>query len=89
MPAKKSRTGNLVSVAGAMKLAAHATMGMAMGLTFGLMLIVTNPALRNLLQQGGASARAVFVGTLLTTFAIGATLTGAVFMVTEGDDFPR
>lgn len=78
---------NLLSAAGALKLMAQAMMGAALGLVFGLTLIVTNPLVAVLLNHGGKSAIMVFVLTLVTTFAIGATLTGAVFILVEDKEF--
>ena len=54
------------------------------GLAFALMLILIDPAdIATLIAHGGSQATAVFVGTLVLTFAIGATLTGAVFILME------
>jgi hypothetical protein len=79
----KKRTG-LASPSGLLRLANHAAMGVAMGLTFALMLVLINPAgIATLIEHGGMQAVAVFVGTLMLTFGIGATLTGAVFILTE------
>ena len=39
--------------------------------------------LKTLIAHGGSQATAVLVGTLVLTFAIGATLSGAVFILTE------
>jgi hypothetical protein len=59
-------------------------MGVAMGLAFALTLILIDPAgIATLVDHGGSQAIIVFVGTLVLTFAIGATLTGAVFIMTE------
>ncbi|RZN11760.1 hypothetical protein CWO91_07305 [Bradyrhizobium genosp. SA-3] len=81
MRAKKS--SNLISPTGLIKLMTHAMMGAALGLAFSLALILTNPAVANLLNHGGSQAAIVFVLTLVTTFAIGATLTGIVFILEE------
>lgn len=55
-----------------------------MGLGFALMLVLIDPAdIATLVAHGGSQAEAVFVGTLVLTFAIGATLTGAVLILTE------
>ncbi|WP_375310461.1 hypothetical protein WHZ77_25355 [Bradyrhizobium sp. A5] len=62
-------------------------MGAALGLAFGLALILTNPAVVSLLNHGGDSAAVALVLTLVTTFAIGATLTGIVFMIAEDKEF--
>jgi quinol-cytochrome oxidoreductase complex cytochrome b subunit len=69
-----------------MKLAGNAAMGVAMGLLFVLVL--------NFLDQSGVvslvdhsydkrTTALVFVGTIVTTFGIGATLTGLVFVMTD------
>jgi hypothetical protein len=81
MRAKKSP--GLISPTGIIRLMTHAMMGAALGLAFGLALILSNSAVANLLSHGGDSAAVVFVATLVTTFAIGATLTGIVFIITE------
>ncbi len=82
MRAKKP-TG-LASPSGLLRLGGHAAMGAAMGLAFALMLILVDPAgIATLVDHGGSQAITVFVGTLVLMFAIGATLTGAVFIMTE------
>jgi hypothetical protein len=81
MRAKKS--SDLISAAGFIKLMTHAMMGAALGLAFSLALILCNPAVARLLSHGGSQAAIVFVLTLVTTFAIGATLTGLVFILAE------
>ena len=69
-----------------MKLASNAVMGIAMGLLFVLIL--------NMLDQSGVvrlidhsadqgATVLVFVGTIVMTFAIGATLTGLILMMTD------
>ncbi len=79
----RKRSG-LVSPSGLLKLLGHATMGVAMGLAFALMLILIDPAgTATLIAHGGRQAAAVMVGTLVATFGIGATLTGAIFILTE------
>lgn len=79
----KKRTG-LACTSGLLRLANHTAMGVAMGLAFALMLVLINPAgIVPLIEHGGRQAVAVFVGTLVMTFGIGATLTGAVFILTE------
>ena len=81
MRAKKS--SDLISPSGLVKLMTHAMMGAALGLAFGLVLVLSNPAVANLLSHGGSQAVVVFALTLVTTFAIGATLTGVVFILAE------
>lgn len=84
MPTKK-RPG-LASALGPVRLVNHAAMGVAMGLAFALLLALVDPAgIATLVVHGGRQAIAVFVGTIVLTFAIGATLTGAVFILTEDD----
>jgi hypothetical protein len=61
----------------------HAMMGAALGLAFTLALILANPAIAELLNHGGRAAAFVLVGTMVTTFAIGAALTGVVFILNE------
>ncbi|TWA94565.1 hypothetical protein [Bradyrhizobium stylosanthis] len=74
---------SLISATGVIKLVTHAMMGAALGLAFGLALTLSNPAVANLLNHGGSQAMLVFALTLVTTFAIGATLTGLVFIIDE------
>ncbi|MDH2343679.1 hypothetical protein [Bradyrhizobium sp. SSUT77] len=81
MRAKKS--SDLISPTGLVKLMTHAMMGAALGLAFSLVLVLTNPAVANLLSAGGSQAVVVFALKLMTTFAIGATLTGVVFILAE------
>ncbi|WP_426424067.1 hypothetical protein [Bradyrhizobium genosp. A] len=85
MRAKKSpnRSPSLISPTGVIKLTTHAMMGAALGLTFTLALILANPAVAELLNHGGRAVAFVFVGTMVTTFAIGAALTGLVFILDE------
>ncbi|MBI5263125.1 MAG: hypothetical protein HY852_15045 [Bradyrhizobium sp.] len=83
---RTKKSPGLVSSRGAMKLMAHAMMGAALGLSFGLILTVINPVVAALIQNGGSSAPLVFVVTLVTTFAIGATLTGMVFILAEDNE---
>ena len=79
-PKKPTR---LISPTGVIKLVTHAMMGAALGLAFGLALTLSNPAVATLLNHGGSQASLVFALTLVTTFAIGATLTGLVFIIDE------
>ena len=72
------------SPSGPMRLVNHTAMGVAMGLAFALLLILVDPAgIATLVVHGGRQAIAVFFGTIVLTFGIGATLTGAVFILTE------
>ena len=81
MRAKKS--SDLISASGLIKLMTHAMMGAALGLAFSLVLVLSNPGVASLLNHGGSQAVVVFTLTLVTTFAIGATLTGLVFILAE------
>ena len=81
MRAKKS--SDLISASGLIKLMTHAMMGAALGLAFSLVLVLSNPGVASLLSHGGSQAVVVFALTLVTTFAIGATLTGLVFILAE------
>ena len=79
----RKKLSGLVSAAGAIKLVAHATMGVAMGLAFSLLLLLVKPAgFANL----GSPGMYAFVGMLVVAFALGAALTGAVFILTENND---
>lgn len=82
---RTKKSSGLISTAGAIKLMTHGMMGAALGLVFGLILL-TNPLVAALLHHGGSPAIFVFVISLVTTFAIGATLTGAVFILTEDQE---
>jgi hypothetical protein len=82
MPTRKS--SKVLSTA-ATKLLVEAAMGAAMGLIFGLMLVISNPAFAALIETQGNSTIWVFVGTFTTMFAIGAALTGAVFMSKDNE----
>jgi hypothetical protein len=84
---RTKKPSGLISRSGAIKLMTHAMMGAALGLSFGLVLTLINPAVATLLNDGGNPAMLVFVITLVTTFAIGATLTGVVFILAEDKDF--
>ena len=80
---KTPKKPSLISPTGVIKLVTHAMMGAALGLAFGLALTMSNPAVANLVNHGGSQAMLVFALTLVTTFAIGATLTGLVFIIDE------
>lgn len=80
---RTKKSSDLISPTGLIKLVTHALMGAALGLVFSLALILSNPAVANLLDHGGSQAVVVFTLTLVTTFAIGATLTGIVFILAE------
>jgi len=75
----------LISPAGLTKLVAHAAMGVAMGLLFALAVTLINRS--GIVSFAGDGAHnTVSLGALVLTFAIGATLTGAIFMMTEEDN---
>ncbi|MBP0110323.1 MULTISPECIES: hypothetical protein [Bradyrhizobium] len=80
---RTKKSSELISASGLIKLMTHAMMGAALGLIFSLALVLSNRAVANLLNNGGSQAVVVFVLTLVTTFAIGATLTGVVFILAE------
>ncbi|MBW7974750.1 hypothetical protein [Bradyrhizobium sp. BR 10289] len=88
MRANKSpkKSQRLISPTGIIKLVTHTMMGAALGLTFGLALTLSNPAVADLLNHGGSQAVLVFTLTLVTTFAIGATLTGVVFILADDEE---
>jgi hypothetical protein len=59
-------------------------MGVAMGLAFALLLILIDPAGSIfLLQHGGSRGPTMLLSTMVLSFGIGATLTGAVFIMME------
>ena len=69
-----------------LKLVGHAAMGVAMGLVFTLVLSIADPSgMITLIKQSATPGPtwAIFVGTIVLTFTIGATLTGFVFIMTE------
>lgn len=84
MRAKKSQS--LISPAGFVRLMTHAMMGAALGLAFTLALILANPAVAELLNDSGSGAIYVVVVTMVTTFSIGAALTGAVLILDENKE---
>ena len=80
------KPSGLITASGLLKLVSHAAMGVAMGLAFTLLLILIDPSgSAPLVEHGASQDIAPFVGPLVLTFAIGATLTGAVFILTEDD----
>jgi hypothetical protein len=80
---RAKRSPDLVSASGLIRLVTHAMMGAALGLAFSLALLLSNPAVAGLLSYGGRQPVIMFALTLVTTFAIGATLTGIVFILME------
>jgi hypothetical protein len=74
----------LVTRTGLLKLVGHAAMGVALGLGFALILILMERSgVAVTADRGGSQVSLEFVGMLVLSFGIGATLTGAVFMLTE------
>jgi hypothetical protein len=78
------KPSGLVTRTGLLKLFGHAAMGVALGLGFALILILMERSgVAVTVDRGGSQISLEFVGTLVLSFGIGATLTGAVFMLTE------
>jgi len=81
---RTKKPSGLVTPSGLLRLVGHAAMGVAMGLSFALILMVIDPSgVATLVGHGGGQGSTVFVGSLVLTFGIGATLTGAVFIMME------
>ena len=79
----KTRT---IWLSSALKLASHTAMGVAVGLAFSLILTLADPTgIMTLIDHSDTpeATLALFEGTIIVTFAIGATLTGLVFIMTE------
>jgi len=69
-----------------LKLAAHTGMGVAMGLAFSLVLTIADPSgINNLIEHSDMPGMtlAMFVGAIVLSFGVGATLTGLVFLMSE------
>src|SRR5258708_10746090 len=69
------------------ELIGHFTMGFALGLSFALLLTLIDAfGVRNLVADSGAPLSTIWmlVGTFALMFGIGATLTGLVFTMAEG-----
>jgi hypothetical protein len=78
------KPSGLVTRSGLLRLGSHAAMGVAMGLAFALLLILIAPSGSVLLlRHGGAQGLTMLVSMLVLSFGIGATLTGAVFIMME------
>jgi hypothetical protein len=72
---------------GADQAGRHAAMGVAMGLLFALIASLIHPSgIVFFAGDGSSSDNTVSLGALVLTFAIGATLTGPIFMMTEESD---
>jgi hypothetical protein len=84
MRAKKSSAPRIVSVL--TELASHTVMGVALGLAFALIMVTVDQyGIAGLINQGAAqeTTRLEFVGFVVLAFAIGVTLTGLAFILTE------
>ena len=80
------KPSSLITPSGLLRLLSQTVMGVAMGLVFALVLVVTNPSgIATLISHGGSQGIAVVVGTFALMFGIGATLTGLIFMMAEDD----
>jgi hypothetical protein len=81
---RTKKPSRLVTASGVLKLVSHAAMGVAMGLAFALLLIMIDPSgIATQSGHGGSGGITAFVSTIALTFGIGATLTGAVFIMME------
>jgi len=81
---RTKKPSGLISPTGLTKLVAQAAMGVAMGLLFALAVSLINR--HGIVTFSGDGAHnTVSLAALVLTFAIGATLTGAIFMMTEKD----
>ena len=67
------------------EVASQTVMGIAMGLALTLILTVVDQqgVVRLIDHDAGQDAVFVFVGTIVTTFGLGATLTGLILIMTE------
>jgi hypothetical protein len=78
------KPSGLATPSGLLRLVSHAAVGVAMGLAFALLLILIAPSgSLLLLQHGGSQGLTMVVSRLVVSFGIGATLTGAVFIMME------
>jgi hypothetical protein len=78
------KPSGLHTPSGLLRLVGHAVMGVAMGLAFTLILVlIGRSGIVTSIDQGDSRGPLEFVGTLVLSFGIGATLTGLVFMMTE------
>lgn len=84
MRTKSSSTATLLTAA--LKLAGHMAMGIALGLAFVMVLLRFGPAEITSVINSSAHPKAtlmLFESAVVLSFAVGATLTGLVFMITE------
>jgi hypothetical protein len=79
MPTRKS--SGLMTPSGLLRLVTHAAMGVAMGLAFALFLMLGDRS--GSIQHGGPQGVTMLTTMLVLSFGIGATLTGAVFIIME------
>ncbi len=81
---RTKKPSGLVTASGLLRLVSHAAMGVAMGLAFALLLILIDPSgIATLIDHRGYQGLTMSVSTLVLSFGIGATLTGAVFIMME------
>jgi hypothetical protein len=78
------KPSGLLTASGLLRLVGHAAMGVAMGLSLALILVVIDPSgVATLVDHAGSQGITMLVSSLAVTFGIGATLTGAVFIMIE------
>jgi hypothetical protein len=83
---RTKRRSALIKPSVILELATHAAMGVALGLAFSLILIMTPVFGVSALIAMGSHSHATmltFVGSCALTFGVGATLTAVAFRVTE------
>jgi hypothetical protein len=70
-----------------LKVASQTVMGIAMGLALTLILtgVDQQGVVRLIDHDAGQDAVFVFVGTIVTTFGLGATLSGLILIMTENN----
>ena len=81
----RAKSSNLL-LTSALKLLGHVTMGIAIGLAFAFVMTRFDPLgimPRIINDAANGMTPTVFVGIIVLSFAVGATLTGLVFMLTE------
>jgi pilus assembly protein TadC len=86
MRAKKPQVLSIASVL--TEVASHTAMGVALGLAFALIILAVDQyGIAGLINEGAAqgTTRLEFVGFVVLAFALGVTLTGLAFMLTEDD----
>jgi hypothetical protein len=78
--------GSATLLTAALKLAGHTAMGVALGLAFVIVLTRFGPTEIMTVIDSSAHPRStliLFESTVILSFAVGTTLTGLVFMMTE------